>query len=199
MLKLVNCEVISKDDAGHVVTGDAYGYYIDGGYNVEFTGCKAEVQGSVSSKGIYLKAADNTAELSIQGGNIKINDGQSSGLAYGIEVYYPSASFIGSCIINGTKVKVDVTDTGSNHYGLRVRLDHGEFHGIDIDMVNSDAKDICVKLESGANNNSVSGNYFRNYGSWISNDGENNATAPNTVEGARIPLGANGVAQSLGL
>lgn len=134
---------------------------------------------NIGTVGIYALNS-NTTPNQIRGNFIK-TDVSITVAVYGIWTDNDTA-------VVANTILIDDDDTTANHYGIRITQDRNIVTNNFIDMINSDAKDIGVYLDSTASDNQVSSNNFVNTLDYliVDDDGTQNIVFGNTLEGLNM-------------
>jgi len=131
--------------------------------------------GAASGSIGLIMTACNEAELKKNIVDIDVSD---TSAATGLSI---NAS--NDCIIANNRVKVDNDDTTANHEGIILASNSSRcvVAGNNIDMVNNDAKDLGICLNSGSNNNQGGDNITYNCGTSVNDGGTGNAITAKDV------------------
>ena len=76
--------------------------------------------------------------------------------------------------VQGNNIKIDSVHTAGKNYGVLEQGDENQISNNTIDMVNSAANDFCIGITSGSDNNSLSSNVCKNYGTDVEDLGAGN-------------------------
>ena len=164
-----------------VATGSTEATAIIGIYSGTFRSyiCSNTISIVTSATPTYITGIvfSNVAKALADKNNININVSSSSSTTKGIEVLGYNST------VSGNVITVDNDDNTANHYGIHIYLnsDGNTVSGNNIDMVNNDAKDIGILIDSGCDNNQGGDNITYNCGTGISDNGASNAVTGKDV------------------